>query len=81
MPATVTHAYFAMDVYDDLPIGLKSLLMDEKKRIRMFGQSMDALFFYNKVSLKNGKKVQDFGHYFHTHHSQDFFLNLINYIK
>ena len=81
MPATVTHAYFAMDVYDALPIGLKSLLMDEKKRMRMFGQSMDALFFYNKISLKKGEKVQEFGNYFHTHKSQEFFLNLINYIK
>lgn len=81
MPATVTHAYFMTDIYDKLPIGLKSLLIDEKKSLRMFGQSMDPLFFYNKVSLKSGKRVQEFGEYFHTHQSQDFFINLVNYIK
>ena len=48
MPATVTHAYFGMDVYNNLPIGLKELLMDEKKSIRMFAQGMDPFFFYHK---------------------------------
>ena len=46
MPATVTHAYFGMDVYNNLPIGLKELLMDEKKSIRMFAQGMGSLFSY-----------------------------------
>ena len=41
MPATVTHAYFANDLYDILPIGLKKLLMDDKLKLRMFAQSTD----------------------------------------
>lgn len=81
MPASVTHAYFTADIYEHLTIGLKKLLMDEKARLRMFGQSMDALYFYHLISLKKGKKVQQFGSYFHRHKSQDFFINLINYIK
>lgn len=81
MPATMTHAYFAMDVYDNLTIGLKELLMDEKKRLKMFGQSMDCLYFYDLFSLKKGKKVQAFGSYFHQNESQSFFINLINYVK
>lgn len=81
MPATVTHAYFAMDIYDNLPIGLKKLLMDQKAQLRMFGQSVDPLYFYNLISLKKGHKVQEFGNYFHQNASQEFFINLVNYIK
>ncbi len=81
MPATLTHAYFAMDIYDHLTIGLKKLLMDDKVRLRMFSQGMDPLYFYNLISLKDGKKVQQFGSYFHRNKSQDFFINLVNYIK
>ena len=81
MPATVTHAYFGMDVYNNLPIGLKELLMDEKKSIRMFAQGMDPFFFYHKISLKNGKKQQDFALYFHTNKTREFFINLVNYIR
>lgn len=81
MPATVTHAYFGIDVYNNLPIGLKELLMDEKKDIRMFAQGMDPFFFYHKISLKNGKKQQDFALYFHTNKTREFFINLVNYIK
>lgn len=81
MPATVTHAYFGIDVYNNLPIGLKELLMDEKKDIRMFSQGMDPFFFYHKISLKKGKKQQDFALYFHTNKTREFFINLVNYIK
>ncbi len=81
MPATATHAYFTMDIYDNLTIGLKKLLMDEKKHLQMFGQSMDPLFFYNLISFKKGGNVQQFGSYFHRQQSQAFFINLVNYIK
>ncbi len=81
MPATVTHAYFAMDIYHELPIGLKKLLMDEKAHLRMFAQSMDALYFYKIFWFGKGKRQRQFGYYFHQHHTQAFFLNLVNYIK
>ena len=80
MPATVTHAYFANDLYDILPIGLKKLLMDEKKRLRMFSQSTDSFIFYNLLKKKD-KHIRDFQGYFHTNKSRDFFINLVNYIK
>ena len=80
MPATVTHAYFGMDVYNNLPIGLKELLMDEKKSIRMFAQGMDPFFFYHKISLKNGKKQQDFALYFHIDNKYMQFVRLGNHL-
>ena len=79
MPATITHAYFAKDVFDILPEEIKNKI--NCSRIKMFGQSMDSLMFYNLFSLLPGKKVRDFSNYFHRNNSQDFFINTINYIK
>lgn len=79
MPATVVHAYFSQDVYDILPNTIKNKLNVE--RLRTFGQSTDALMFYNLFNILPGKKVRSFQKYFHTNKTQEFFINLINYIK
>ncbi len=79
MPATITHAYFSKDIYDILPSEIKNKL--NLRRVKMFGQSVDCLMFYNLFSIFPGKKIRKFDNYFHTHNSRDFFLNLINYIK
>ena len=44
MPSTVTHAFFAKDVYDILPNDIQSLL--DVNQCKMFGQSTDSLLFY-----------------------------------
>ena len=79
MPATVVHAYFAQDLNDILPKEIKNKL--DVDRLKTFGQSIDSLMFYNLFSILPGKKIRDFQKYFHTNKTQDFFVNLINYIK
>lgn len=79
MPATITHAYFAQDVFEILPTSIKSKV--SLNRIRMFGQSTDPFMFYNIMNLKKGKKVRAFQKIFHTTKSRAYFVNLINYIK
>lgn len=79
MPATITHAYFSKDVFDILPNNIKNSI--DFSRIKMFGQSMDALMFYNLFSILPGKKIRNFCNYFHRNQSQEYFVNLINYIK
>ena len=79
MPATITHAYFAQDVFEILPNKFKDKL--DCSRLRMFGQSMDSLMFYNLFSVMPGKKIRDFNSYFHRNDSQKFFINLLNCIK
>ena len=81
MPSTVTHAYFALDVLQKLPISKRELILDEKDMLRVYGQSMDALFFYNITNFKKGKRQRAFGHYFQKHKTQEFFVTLINYIR
>ncbi len=79
MPATVTHAFFAKDVYDILPEEMTQKL--DLDRLKMFGQSVDSLMFYNLFSILPGKEMRKFQGYFHEHNSQDFFINLLKYIK
>ena len=79
MPATAVHAYFAQDLNDILPKEIKNKL--DVNRLRMFSQSTDSLMFYNLFSILPGKNIRDFQKYFHTNKTQEFFVNLINYIK
>lgn len=79
MPATITHAFFAKDVYDILPNDIRKNL--DLSRCRMFAQSTDSLMFYNLFSPLPGKKIRDFQEYFHKNQSQEFFINLLRYTK
>lgn len=79
MPASVTHAYFASDVYDTLSANIKNHL--SLSRLRMFGQSTDSFLFYRLFSLKPSHGLRNFQHIFHTSKCQDFFITLIEFIK
>jgi len=79
MPATATHAFFAKDVYDILPGEIRRNL--NVKRCKMFAQSTDSLMFYNLFSFFPGKTIRNFQRFFHRNQSQEFFLNLLRYIK
>ena len=79
MPATVTHTFFVNDLYDILPIDIKSVL--DTDRLKMFAQSTDSMLFYNLFSLLPGKELRKFQYTFHTKSTQEFFLNLLKYTK
>ena len=79
MPCTVTHAYLVKDLYEILPESISSKI--DLKRTKMFAQSTDSILFYNLLSLKSGKNLRRFQKYFHTHKTNDFFINLLNYVK
>lgn len=79
MPASVTHAYFARDVYDTLPASIKNVL--SVPRLRMFGQSTDSFIFYRLFSFKNSHHLRQFQRVFHTTNTRQFFITLIEYIK
>ena len=79
MPATVAHAYFAKDVFDILPSDISNEL--DLKRCKMFAQGVDSLMFYNLFSILPGKDIRRFDYYFHRNKSQDFFINLLRYVR
>ena len=79
MPATITHSYFAMDVFDILPDTIKNKM--EPSRLRMFGQAFDPLMFYNLFSILPGKKIRKLDDYCHTHKTKEFFLSMLKIMK
>ena len=79
MPATLTHAMFAKDVYDILPNEISEKL--NLKDCKMFAQGVDSLKFYNLFSIFPGKDIRKFSGYFHHHKSQEFFINLLRFIR
>ncbi|MGI6324773.1 MAG: zinc dependent phospholipase C family protein [Bacilli bacterium] len=81
MPSTMTHAYFALDVYDRLDKDSQKRLSKNKEALKTFSQGSDILYFYNDVSLRKAKRLRQLGHIVHHQHSKAFFINLIKYIK
>ena len=79
MPSTVVHSFFAKDVYDILPTEISQKL--DLCRCKMFSQGTDSLMFYNLFSIMPGKKIRTFNTYFHTHQTQEFFLNLLQTMR
>ena len=79
MPATIVHSYFAKDLFDILPEGIKKDI--DEDRLKMFAQGMDPLMFYNLFCILPGKKTRNFMKEFHTTKTRSYFLSLINYIK
>ena len=79
MPATVTHAYFAKDVYDILPDTIKDKI--DINRLKMFAQGFDPIKFYNLFSILPGKKIREKDFYFHTHDTRAFFTTILKTMK
>lgn len=79
MPATITHAYFMKDLYEVLPDNITSKI--DLNRSKMFAQSTDSIMFYNLLSIKPSHNLRKFQYYFHTHKTNEFFINLLDYVK
>lgn len=81
MAGTITHAYFALDLYDRLSIRSKELLVDYKEDLKFFAQNTNVLFFYNLTNSKSSKLIREFGYRSQKNKVNEFFSTLINYIK
>lgn len=82
MPSTITHSYFANDVYNHLSVKNKELLYSDKEWLQTTGQGMDVTYFYNVMfPWRKGSDIRIFGGLFHGMKTYDFFSTLINYIK
>jgi len=81
MPGTITHAYFALDVYDHLDNKIQKRLVDNLEHLKTFAQAPDILFFYTNINHNISKEIRKLGTHIHNNKSKDFFINLITYIK
>ncbi len=81
MPATITHAYFGEDLYNNFNDNIKEKINYDKKSIMMFSQNTDPLMFYNVYSVFPGKKYRKLQVKCHTTNTNLFFSTMINYMK
>ncbi len=80
MAGTITHAYFAKDVYNNFNDENKQRFKNYIENIKTYGQGHDVLFF--DFSLFNGKKIRKSANkIFHKKKTKAFFINIIRYIK
>ena len=70
MAGTITHAYFAMDVFNKLDLDNKKILSKYQNKLRTFAQGHDIFSF----------TIGD-SYLFHTKNTDKFFINMINYVK
>ena len=79
MAGTITHAYFAIDVYNKFDENLHNRFKNYKENLKSYAQGPDILFF--STNLFNHKKVNKIGNYVHKHNTKNLFINMVSYIK
>lgn len=80
MPSSITHAYFAREVYTSLPVKYKNKINSNTGELELFAQGSDPFMFYQFFigwNAEIGKKLQ---HQMHTSKTRDFFLQVIKKI-
>ena len=77
MAGTITHAYFANDLYERLDNKTKKNLFKYKENLKTYAQGHDIFFFTLNIINHKTKKI---GNYMHKHNTRDFFKNIITYI-
>ena len=80
MPSIITHHIFAERILKKIDKNIKELFIQEKDIYLTFAQSHDYLFYY-VFDIKKGKEIRNLGHYAHKNKTQQYFLNIIKYIK
>lgn len=78
MAGTVTHGYFAIDIYNSLKQDIRNNLKDYKESLKTYNLGHD-IYFYS-LNIHN-RKIKNIGKYMHKHNTKDFFINTIKYIK
>lgn len=81
MPSSVTHYYFAGDVYNSLDSSIKRRLKSNLNDMKTFGQGPDPYFFYDFHLSKRAKKVFEINRAMQHSRINEHFTKLINYIN
>jgi len=81
MPSSITHAFFALDIYEKLDRNVQKRIKSVEN-FKTFAQGSDPLNFYNLGNLLPGKKIrQNYPKLIHTTNTKNFFITLLKYIK
>ena len=80
MPSTMTHTYFANDVYNKLPTNCQNKINNKLENYKLFAQGSDPFMFYHFFLGKKAKYSMEIQRKMHTTKTRDFFINTIKYI-
>ena len=78
MAGTITHAYFAEDLYKKLDKNTQNNLKNYKENLKTYSQGHDIFFFAANIINFKTRKI---GNYMHKNNTRDFFINMVEYIK
>ena len=78
MPSSITHAYFSVDLYNELPKKCQERI--DLDYLKMFTQGSDPFMFYNFFVGKKNKTISHIQYIVHTKKTNMFFKNNISYI-
>lgn len=80
MPSSVTHSYFAVDVYNKLNNKSKNKIEGNVNKLKTYSLGTDPYMFYNLFIGKKNKKISNIQKINHTTKTKNYFVNMINYI-
>lgn len=80
MPSSMTHTYFGIDVYKNLPSKYQFKICSKLEHFKLFSQGSDPFMFYHFLIGKKAKKMKNIQKKIHQEKTQLFFLNTIKYI-
>ena len=80
MPSSMTHSYFAIDVYNKLNNLSKHKIDGYTNRLKTYALGTDPYMFYNLFIGKKNKKSSNIQKMNHTTKTKNYFVNMINYI-
>lgn len=78
MAGSLTHAYFANDLYKKFDNRLKNKIILED--LKTYSEGHDVFYFYRSINYKYMKFINLSGKVFHKEKTKDFFINMISYI-
>lgn len=77
MPSTMTHSYFACDIYNKLATKNK---VSDIENLKLYAQGTDPLMFYNYFVGKKNNYYCNCQYIVHSSKTRDYFKNIIKYI-
>ena len=80
MPSTMTHCYFAQDVYNKINNNSRKKINGFLDKLLTFSMGSDPFMFYHFFVGKKNKEIANIQKTVHTEKTNEYFYNIIDYI-
>ena len=81
MPSSMTHTYFGINTYKELPEKYQKKIKNKLEHYKLFCQGSDPYMFYNFRLGKKAKIINNIQTIMHHTKTRDFFIETIKYIN